>query len=216
MKLRIKKLGLFDILVVFLALVGGITANEVYAHPAMISLSPASGFSVTTITGSGFFGGMVTIYWDGDPISTIPPSLYGDESGNFTAIISVPSQTDPGEHTVMARNQEGNKGSAIFEVVDMTGPQGPQGEQGPAGPQGLAGEQGPPGEQGEQGSAGQQGPAGERGPQGEQGPQGLSGGEQELPVEQGLPEGIISIAAIIIALIALGLTLLRAMKKPTK
>jgi len=55
---------------------------------------------------------------------------------------------------------------------------------------------------GPQGPLGEQGPAGEQGPLGEQGP----------PGEQG-PAGSISIAAVVLALIALGLTLLGRIKK---
>ena len=137
---------------------------------------------------SEFFGGQITIYWDGEPIPTIPSPLYlhDTQEGGFTAIISIPTQTEPGEHTVMARDQKGATARAIFTVIDMTGPQGPAGEQGAPGRQGPAGTQGAPGEQG---------------PRGEQGAPGAS-----LSV---LP----SILAILLALVAIVLAILGKIKK---
>ncbi len=51
----------------------------------------------------------------------------------FTAIISVPTQTEPGEYTVSATDQEGALAHATFTVIDMTGPQGLPGEPGSGG-----------------------------------------------------------------------------------
>ena len=186
-----KRFSFFVVLALLLNLVVvGATANEVYSEagvPARITLSPTSGFSAITITGSGFYGGEITINWDGERIPTVPSPLYSydTQEGRFTAIISVPTQTDPGEHIVIARDQEGAEAGAVFEVVDMTGPQGLPGGQG------SPGEQGPRGEQ-----PGEQGPPGEQGSPGEPG-----------------PAGGISIAAVVLALIALGLTLLGRIKK---
>jgi len=177
----VKRFSFFVVLALLLNLVVvGATANEVYSEagvPARITLSPTSGFSAITITGSGFYGGEITINWDGERIPTVPSPLYSydTQEGRFTAIISVPTQTDPGEHIVIARDQEGAEAGAVFEVVDMTGPQGLPGGQG------SRGEQGPPGEQGSPGEPG--------------------------------PAGGISIAAVVLALIALGLTLLGRIKK---
>lgn len=192
-----KRLSLFISLATLLILVVGVPSHEVYAQvppPPRIYLSPTSGFSTVTIAGSGFYDGEISIYWDGEPIPTVPAPLYATQ-GNFTAIISVPTQTDPGEHTVTARDQQGTTASAIFEVVDMTGPQGPRGEQSPAGEQGPTGEPGAQGEPGPPGPTGEQGPPGLPGPAGEQGAQGLS------------------IAAIALALSALLLILLRRAKR---
>jgi len=160
-----KRSSLFVMLILALTLaLTAATANEVYSQgPVSITLTPASGFSVTTITGSGFYGGEITIYWDGERIPTVPSPLYSydTQEGRFTVIISVPTQTDPGEHIVMARDKEGAEARVVFVVVDMTGPQGLLGEQGPPGEQGLLGEQGPPGEQGLLGE--QRPPEGSRG-----------------------------------------------------
>lgn len=180
-------------LLLTLAMVG-VTAHEVYSQRASITLSPTFGFSAITVTLSGFYGGEITIYWDGERIPTVPSPLYSydTQEGEFTAIISVPTQTEPGEYTVMARDQEGSRATAIFEVIDMTGPPGepgPPGEQGPPG-EPTAGEQGPPGE------PGPPGPPGETGPPGEPG-----------------PGAGMSIVAIVLALIALGLTVFGKIKK---
>jgi hypothetical protein len=121
------------------------------------------------------------------------PSSVTGQSGDFTAIISVLTPDEPGEHAIQARDQEGGRASAVFTVLDMTGPQGPPGEEGPAGargPSGPAGEAGPTGETGPQGPAGETGPAGEPG-----------------------PGAGISIIAIILALIAIGLSVFGRLKK---
>jgi len=123
-----------------------------------LALVPDRGFAVTTIVGGRFAANsQITVTWDGEPIPTVPSPLTTDSHGNFTAIIAVLSPTVPRFYTVTSTDQEGNKASAIFTVVDMTGPQGLQGSEGP---QGLQGSEGP---QGLQGSEGPQGPQGEQG-----------------------------------------------------
>jgi len=47
-----------------------------------------------------------------------------DETGSFTALISVQTQTSPGVHTVNATDESGNWATATFTVVDMRGPAG--------------------------------------------------------------------------------------------
>jgi hypothetical protein len=181
-------------LLISLAVVG-VVADEAYSQVSpSITLTPTSGFSVTTITGSGFYGGMITIYWDGDPIPTVPSPLYPDDKqdGGFTAIISVPAQTEFGRHTVTAENEERGSASAPFEVVDITGPQGPPG---PPGERGAPGSLGPSGAPGPPGEPGPQGPPAEPGPQGESAPVGIS------------------LLAILLALVAAGLVILGRIKK---
>ena len=195
-----------------------------------ITLSPDEGFAATTIFGENFLFATtpVTITWDGDPIPTYPEIVEPDvELGNFTAIITVPTQTTPGIHIVGAsatvwvgEEQVTVSTTAEFDVKDMTGSQGPpgdaggQGDQGPPGEPGLPGAPGPPGEQGpagpdgDDGEDGAPGPSGEQGPMGEQGSTGPKGppgpqGEQGTPGEMG-PAGGLSIAAIIMATGALG------------
>ncbi len=190
--------GLLAISVLLLALViMGATSEEVYSQNGRgrIVLSPTSGFSTVTVSGTGFYGGEVYIFWDDERIPTVPAPLYSQDTaqGSFTAIISVPTQTEPGEYTVAARDQEGITAHAVFTVIDMTGPEGPPGPEGPAGPAGIPGSRGP---------AGEPGPVGELGPPGETGPPGEPG-----------PGAGISIVAIIIALIALGLQLFGRVKK---
>ena len=90
-----------------------------------ITLSPTVGFSSVTISGTGFsvWNGM-TIYWDGNQI---PAVIDTDGESNFTAIISVPTQTSLGIHTVTAVDGYKAEANAQFRVVDMIGPAGPAG-----------------------------------------------------------------------------------------
>jgi hypothetical protein len=143
-----RRFGLLAISVLLLALViMGATSEDVYSQEGRgrIVLSPESGFSAVTVSGTGFYGGEVYIFWDDERIPTVPSPLYPQDTaqGSFTAIISVPTQAEPGEYIVTARNQ---------------GPTGPVGN---PGPQGVAGEPGPTGEPG---PPGETGPAGEPGP----------------------------------------------------
>lgn len=102
------------------------------AQNASITLTPTSGIAAVTIRGTGFsvWSG-ITIYWEG----AVVPAIMVDtgEQTSFTAIISVPTQTSPGLHQVMARDGYGEQASAFFNVVDMTGPTGPTGPAGISG-----------------------------------------------------------------------------------
>jgi hypothetical protein len=118
-------------LLLVLALAGAMP-GAVYAQ-SNIDLSPTSGFSCITISGQGFVG-QVTIYWAGKPISTVPSPVDLANDGTFTAIITVPTQTKPGDYTIRADGLRGTTASARFTVVDMTGATGPAG---PAGPEGT-------------------------------------------------------------------------------
>jgi Collagen triple helix repeat (20 copies) len=193
------------------------------AGAAGITLTPSSGFSALTIQGTGFFG-TVTIYWDETPIPTVPMTVTPDPYGNFTAIISVPTQTVPGTHTVKATSSQtvpsqGATGaptssiytytaSATFRVVDMTGPQGLQGPAGPAGDTGPRGITGSAGAQGPQGEPGPQGPQGEPGPQGLQGEPGPAGATGIATASLSM-----SILALILAIVALALMVFGKIKK---
>jgi Tol biopolymer transport system component len=110
----------------------------------MLDLTPDTGFSSTTVVGSGFaISSKVTLMWDSTVIPAVPSPLITDSKGNFTAIISVLTQNDPGPHTVKATDESGNWASATFTVIDMTGLQGPPGQKGDTGdtgPQGSPGE----------------------------------------------------------------------------
>jgi hypothetical protein len=114
-----------------------------------IDLAPFTGFASITIAGSWFSSNSkVTITWDGTTIPTVPNSVITDLAGDFTAIISVPTQTTPGTHTVNATDESGNWATATFTVINMTGSKGVPGNQGPQGPPGIDGTngtQGPPG-----------------------------------------------------------------------
>jgi len=115
--------------------------------PAM-SLSPDQGVGAFTIEGQGFrWNSDITITWDGTPI---PGAAGSDWAGEFSAVVSVPEQTEPGNHTVIASDAT-NSASATFTVPDITGPAG---SAGPSGPAGDTGPSGPTGDTGQSGPAG--------------------------------------------------------------
>ena len=126
-----------------------------------IALVPDTGIAATTIMGAGFAANSaVTVTWDETPIPTVPNPLTTDSDGSFTAIITVPTQTEPDDYTVNATDGEGNWATRTFTVVDMTGPIGPEG---PEGPTGATGDTGAAGATGDTGATGAAGPAGEDG-----------------------------------------------------
>jgi hypothetical protein len=130
-----------------------ILPEEVYVQQQQprITLTPEEGFSAIMISGEGFWGGRVSIYWGEDmqnPIPTVPLDVWvgwsGEQRfGSWTAIIVVPTQTEPGEYHITATDEEGASAQAWFTVVNMTGPEGPEGPEGPTGEQGPPGEPGP-------------------------------------------------------------------------
>ena len=195
-----KRLSLLVTLTLVVAVVlVGVNADKAYSQVrASITLTPESGSSAIIISGTGFFGGEIFIYWEDEQVPTVPSPLYSRDTqdGSFAAIIIVPPDTAPGEYVITAVDQEGFNDDTVFTVVAVTGPQGPQGEPGPAGPAGAQGPEGSSGEPGLIGPTGPQGLPGEPGPQGDPG-----------------PGAGMSIVAIILALIALGLTLFGKIKK---
>ena len=194
-----KKWGRLVILTLLLTLVlAGATTDDVYSQNASITLTPESGCCAIIISGEGFFGGEIFIYWEDDQVPAVPSPLYSRDTqdGSFTAIITVPTQTEPGEYVITAIDQEHFNAEAIFTVVAATGPAGPPGDPGPDGPPGPRGTEGP---------------TGDPGPAGATGPQGLPG-EQGTPGEPGPGAGM-SIVAIVLALAALGLILFDKIKK---
>ncbi len=195
-----KRLGILVVAVLFLTvLLVGVTADIAYSQVApRITLTPNTGFAATTVSGTGFLGGEVYIYWAGQRIPTVPLRIfaYDTQLGEFTAIITVPAQTKAGEYVVTAQDQRGTSASITFKVIDMTGPQGAQGPAGPSGPQGPSGLAGKTGESGEPGLQGPQGPPGEQGPAGGAG-----------------PGAGMSIIAIILAVIALALSVFSRIMK---
>lgn len=121
-------------------------ANDMNHGLQSILLAPSTGFASTTVVGSGFSSNStVTITWDGETIPSIPSTVIADATGNLTAMISVPTQTTPGIHTVSATDENGDSATATFTVVNMTGPQGPAGLQGQQGTKGDTGDTGPQG-----------------------------------------------------------------------
>ena len=195
-----KRLSLLVTLALLLTLVlVGITADKAYSQArASITLNPESGSSAIIISGKGYFGGEIFIYWEDEQIPTVPSPLYARDTqdGSFAALIIVPVDSTPGEYVITAVDEEGFNDDAVFTVIAITGPPGPPGEPGSAGPAGPQGPEGLPGEPGPIGPTGAQGLPGEPGPPGDPG-----------------PGAGMSIVAIILALIALGITLFGRIKK---
>lgn len=191
-----KRLSFLGILTLLLAFALGVTAQKIYAQgEPKIGLSPTTGISTITVSGTGFVG-YITVYWDGEKIPTVPYDVLPEgPSGYFSAIISVPIQTESGDHTITVEDNYEETASATFKVIDLTGKRGPTGSKGPRGERGR---QGPPGEQGPLGG---QGPAGSTG---EQGPPGIQG--EPGPTVMLAPL-VLSIGAVILGLILLGLKL---------
>lgn len=115
--------------------VGQVDLNEVFSiQTRTVNVIPDSGFASTTVVGSGFSNNSkVTITWDGTTIPPIPYVVTTDASGNFAAMISVPTQTAPDPHTVNATDETGNWATASFTVIDMKGDKGDTGLQGSSG-----------------------------------------------------------------------------------
>jgi len=184
--LRYRKKPRFYVLILFVFLLAIFFSQGAYA--ASLTLSPNSGFSSIMVAGSGFsIGDNITILWDDGAIPTIPFPIIIGGGGTFTALINVPSQTEPGSYKVTAKGFVGGiNASAFFTVVNMTGPEGPRGL---IGPQGSTGEKG---------DTGEQGPIGEIGPKGDQGTAG----------EMSLLQSILIIFAFVLSVLSLFLTIL--------
>jgi hypothetical protein len=73
-----------------------------------------------TVVGSGFSpNSRVSTTWDGTQIATVPSPLTTDANGDFTAIISVPTQNTPGNRTTKATDASRIEASATFTVINM-------------------------------------------------------------------------------------------------
>lgn len=67
------------------------------------------------------------MYWDNGPVPAVIDITNED---SFTAIISVPTQSSYGNHTIRVVDNQGSEAVAIFTVTDVSGPQGPPGAPG--------------------------------------------------------------------------------------
>jgi hypothetical protein len=98
---KISILFLISILIAGISI--GVASSQVNsqtgAQQPAVTLTPSLGFAATTVSGTGFFG-VITISWDGQVIPTVPSPLYSGDNGGFTAIITVPTQTALGTHTI--------------------------------------------------------------------------------------------------------------------
>jgi len=192
--LNVSAVVLATVAIVFAA---GDVLSQAGAAEANIELTPNSGFSSFTVEGSNFAAeSEITLEWDGAPITHFGLNFWSDTiyGSDFTVIIDVPVDSQPGAHTVTAIDENDHTAKATFTVIDMSGSRGTEG------PSGLDGAQGLPGSSG---SAGPPGPEGNPGPQGNPGEPGLPG----EPTNYGL-----NMAAIIIALAAIGLSLFRMVR----
>jgi hypothetical protein len=190
MKMRALKIFLFLILLL----------NIGFISSATITLTPNSGFSATTISGTGF-SGPIHVSWSDVSIPTVPSTLVAQADGSFTALISIPTST-PGDYSVKASDSIPNSASALFRVMDMKGSPGEKGDKGDAGVQGPIGLQGPKGEQGIAGIPG------EKGETGEQTSSGINNSRSNNFII------ILSIAAVLLSIISLIISLKG--KKKTK
>jgi len=110
-----------------------------------IILNPEEGFAATTISGYKFASNSpVTISWAGTEVPTFPANVVSDGNGQFTAFITVPDQTTPGDYTIEATDGV-DSATATFTVIDIKGPQGDTGDKGDKGDAGPEGPQGDPG-----------------------------------------------------------------------
>lgn len=186
-----KRVSLLMVLALLLPmlLVGG-TPCELYAQrgPA-VSAFPISGGSAILVVGEGFWWGEVLIYWGGNlrnPVRTYPAPVYP----------LYPFYEQGGPMTFMAVI-EVPPDAVLGQTYDITA-RDVEGAQatveftvvdmiGPQGEQGEQGEQGPPGEKGDP-------------------------GEQGAPGEPGPATGL-SIVALILAVIAVGIMAVQGLKK---
>jgi len=124
MKTNTKLILLFSItLILLLTLV-----SPTYGESGVILLTPDTGISTITIEGSGFAtNSAITIYWNSEPIPTLPLHVITDNTGAFTCIITAYDQTHEGDHEVKAIDEAGTTALATFTVVDVQGPPGEQG-----------------------------------------------------------------------------------------
>jgi hypothetical protein len=84
---------------------------------ALISLAPSTGSEGTlvTVTGTGFYDSApVTITYNGLAVSTAPPSITTNLTGDFVATFTVPSWSNTGPNIVRATDGEGISATAIF------------------------------------------------------------------------------------------------------
>ncbi len=135
MKSGNRKVCLLLSLVVTLALLL-VAHGPVLAAATAITLSPASGFAATTISGTDFSANSkISVTWNATAVVTVPAVVTTDAAGAFTALIAIPTAT-AGIYPVIATDAAGNSALANFTVVDKTGARGAAGAAGAVGPAG--------------------------------------------------------------------------------
>jgi len=97
----------------------GASANATFSVVPLVSASPSSGpvMAVLTITGVGFTANaMVTLFFDGSPVATNPPSVTTDPFGNFICFLNVPS-ISVGAWSILAVDSDGFWDTVTFTIV---------------------------------------------------------------------------------------------------
>jgi hypothetical protein len=214
---------LLSFLLVVVVPAGKVSAEPPLAGMPWIELTATADFASVFVTGYNM--GMrapISMYWDSheEQLRTSPESLKADDKGFFTATFVIPTGASPGVHTVWAESWSAPPGQpeirsndTVVMITAMVGPPGPPGPAGQDGAEGSQGPAGPPGSTGPSGPSGEQGPPGEPGPVGIQGPPGPTGPQGEQgPQGDPAPRGAV-ISAIIMSLIALGVTGFSLVKK---
>jgi len=111
----------------------GTIATYTFELKPEITLSPDTALEGDTITVSGTgFGAekAVTIYLDGDELTTSPSDVETDENGSFTCTFKVPDGTTAGDHTVKAEDEDGNSDTATLTIgpsITISPTSGPSG-----------------------------------------------------------------------------------------
>ena len=114
-------------------------------------MTPSSGISVITVTGSGFPKNQdIHAFWNGVAVPGWLGASSTSHDGTFCLIMTIQTQT-PGVYNITV-SADGKSASALFTVLNTTGPQGPQGPKGDTGAQGPQGVPGPKGDSGTNGT----------------------------------------------------------------
>ena len=92
------------------------TNDAFFVIESSLTVTPDSGGpgEILTLTGVGFSGGQVTIYFDAQSVKTVTVPTSGANAGNFSTTIVVPGASS-GEHTITAQDANG-EASATFTI----------------------------------------------------------------------------------------------------
>jgi len=111
----------------------GTIATYTFELKPEITLSPDTALEGDTITvdGTGFGAEKaVTLYLDGEELTTSPSDVETDENGSFTCTFKVPDGTTTGDHTVKAEDEDGNSAEDTLTIgpsITISPTSGPSG-----------------------------------------------------------------------------------------